>query len=540
MKYIAILSCVLLMFSLSHAEEQRLSLAHFFPQETQIYAESDFHSLAAIDALIEDLLRLFSAEEGSADEGAPFSLQDGWSALLPGDDSPAIWAERLGDRVALGIADFALATSTQLLALEITDFEDTRQLLEETLAAELTDGSFQRRILPGDAVRYQPESELLGIAYEIHADVLLIASASKAFRADGEATLWQNDALIRAYENGANDDPDAILLVDGEALLLRALGEAMAQPVFADGLPDLGQNWPVLIDAIGDAMLAFRQIDDTHLYEIVLNVSTNPNITESFPRIDHSWQIEDQMHIPTDWTLPSDTALAIIGNDLGADIEQLIATISAWAGWLNANGSLPMNLAWLVTLETLLPWLIRSETGLEWERDLLSWMRGPYVGMMKDEPPHFSLISGSEDSRATTSAFQQLRETLTFYDPDEAVYRPPLAMPPSWGSAPLEIHLRWDGQQAQLHTMPRRNPLSEPEPDAAIHHFLKHRLPAAQLWLYLNGERFADWAITIDPSFGVIQMLGEMSFTLRWDRPVFTIQWLFMIESFAPTPAPSL
>ncbi|MCY4106823.1 MAG: hypothetical protein OXG02_08985 [Chloroflexi bacterium] len=536
MKSFAILFCLFIVFSQSHAQEPGLSLARHFPQETQIYAESEFHSLAAIDAFSERLWALVSANES-----LPFSLHEGWSALLPGEASPATWAERLGDRVALGIADFAMATSTQLLALEITDFEATRQWLDDSLAAELSEGSIQRLVLPGRAVRYQPESELLGIAYEIHADVLLIASASKAFRAEDEATLWQNDALIRAYENGTTDGAAAILLVDGEALLLRALGEAMAQPAIAGSLPPLGQNWPVLIDAIGDAVLTFRHMAESQLYEIILNVTTNPKVEESFPSVEFSWLPEDELQLPTDWSLPPGTALAVSGNDLGNDLDQWMATISAWAGWLADSESLPPNLAWLATLETWLPWLIRSETGLEWESDLRAWMRGPYLALWEDEPPHFSLITRSVDSRAAETAFQQLRATLDFYDPGEAVFRPPLSLPPAWGSTPLAIHLQWDGQQAHLHATTEGNPSTEESgPDAAIHRFLNHRLPAAQLWLYLNGARLADWASAIDPSLGIIETLGDMSFALRWDWPVFTIQWLFESETFASPPTPSL
>ena len=525
LRIFALFSCLFLIISPSQAEERSLHLADHFPVDTQIYAESEISSLANIDSFIKRWLRIFS--EG---EAVLFSLVDGINSVIPGSQQPATTANFLGNRVAFGIAEFELATSTQLLALEIINRELARHWLEESLAAELENGALLHIELPQGVNRYQPESELLGTAYEIHEDVLLIASAAKAFRDVGESTLWENERLLSSYEKLPLLYYPSILLLEGETLLLRALGEAMVNPTIAEILPPLGRNWLTLIDALGDAAVGFRPIAGTQLFEVVLAIQTQPGHSDSLPKIEFSSVPQDELRI--DYTLPSpqDTALVLLGNNLGADVDQLLTTITSWSGWLASVDALPDDLFWLTTLKTILSFALRTTSELDWEKDLLEWMRGPYELTLKEGPPNFSLKSRSVNPMKTEASFQQLRETLNFYDPINDVFTPSLELPSSWEMNTLELQLFTDGQWAHLRQVPSEAPFPDQVNDSNIHRYLNHRLPNSQLFLFLEGEKLTEWAHAIDPSLANIIELGEMAISLQWQEPIIMIQWLYSMD----------
>lgn len=525
MKTFALLSCLFLIIIPSQAEELPLHLANHFPLDTQIYAESEISSLVTIDSFIQRWLRIFS------DDGEIlFSLEDGLNSIIPGNQQPATTANFLGNRVALGVAEFELATSTQLLALEITNKELARHWLEESLAAELENGSLLHIELPQGINRYQPESELLGTAYEIHEDVLLIASAAKAFRDVGEPTFWENERLVSSYEKLPLRDYPSILLLEGETLLLRALGEAMVNPAIAEILPPLGRNWLTLIDALGDAAVGFRPIVGTQLFEVVLTIQTKPSQSNSLPKIEFSSATQDELSIDPAIQLPQDTALLLFGNNLGTDIDQLLTTITSWSGWLAFINALPDDLVWLTTLKTLLSFALRTTSELDWEKDLLDWMRGPYELELKDEPPYFSLRTLSVNPLKTEASFRQLKGSLNFYDPINDMFIPSFELPSSWEINTLELQLFTDGQWAHLRQAPSDALVPNQEIDSNTHRYINHRLPNSQLFLFLEGEKLVEWAYAIDPSLANINELGEMAISLKWQEPIITAQWLFSMD----------
>ena len=525
MKIFALLSCLFLIINPSHAEELPLHLANHFPVDTQIYAESEISSLVTIDSFIQRWLRIFS------DDGEIlFSLEDGLNSVIPGNRQLATTANFLGNRVALGIAEFELATSTQLLALEITSNELARHWLEESLAAELENGALLHIELPQGVNRYQPESELLGTAYEIHEDVLLIASAAKAFRDVGEPTLWENERLLSSFEKLPMRDYPSILLLEGETLLLRALGEAMGNPAIAEILPPLGRNWLTLIDALGDAAVGFRPVVGTQLFEVVLTIQTKPGQSDSLPKIEFSSVTQDELSINPVIQFPQDTALMLLGNNLGADVDQLLTTIASWSGWLASINALPDDLVWLPTLKTMLSFALRTTSELDWEKDLLEWMRGPYELELKDEPPNFSLKTQSVNPSKTERSFQQLKGSLNFYDPINDMFIPSFELPSSWEIDTLELQLFTDGQWVHLRQAPSDALAPNQEIDSNIPRYLNHRLPNSQLFLFLEGEKLVEWAYAIDPSLANINELGEMAISLQWQEPIITIQWLFSMD----------
>ena len=533
MKRLTLLSCLFLLLGQSEAAERSLQLAHHFPMNTQIYAESKISSLTTIDTFIQRWLWVFSGSESLV-----LSLEDGLAAAFPGNREPIMAANFLGNRVAIGIAEFEQATSTQLLALKIDDSESARQWLEEALAVELQNGSLRQNALPQGAVRYQPDSELLGTAYEIHDDVLLIASAVTAFRTAGEPTLRENSRLLSAFTELPALDYPAILLLEGEMLLLRALGEAMAQPAIANILPPLGRNWLTLIAALGDAAVGFRPIAGTQLFEVVLAIQSRPSPPGNLPTLEFPSDPQDVLRIDTASQFPYDTALLILGHNLGADVEQLLGTISAWAGWFASYNALPDELAWLTTLETLLPFALRTTAQLSWDLDLLEWMRGPYEIVLRDEPPEFSLKTLSASPAKTKAVFQQLKEALDFYDPSDDVFQPAIALPASWGNDTLELQLFMAGQWAHLRQLPANILSANPPVHPTLHQYGIHRLPGSQLFLFLAGEKLEDWAAAIDPSLANLKDLGELALSLQWQEPIFMIQFLFMKDGFAPPHTP--
>ena len=493
--------------------------------DTQIYAESEISSLATIDSFIQRWLRIFS-ENGAI----LFSLENGLISVFPGSRQPATTADFLGNRVAFGIAEFELATSTQLLALEIVNHELARHWLEESLATELENGALLHIELPQGVNRYQPESVLLGTAYEIHEDVLLIASAAKAFRDVGEPTIWENERLLSSYEQLPMLDYPAILLLEGETLLLRALGEAMVNPTIAEILPPLGRNWLNLIDALGDAAVGFRPIAGTQLFEVILAIQNQPGQSDSLPKIEFSSLTQDELRIDFALPSPQDTALVLLGNNLGADVDQLLTTITSWSGWLASVDALPDDLIWLTTLKTLLSFALRTTSELDWEKDLLEWMRGPYVLTLKEGPPNFSLQTRSVNPLKTKASFQQLKESLNFYDPINDVFSPSLELPSSWEMNTLELQLFTDGQWAHLRQLPSDASVPDQELDSNIDRYLNHRLPSSQLFLFLEGGKLAEWAYAIDPSLANIKELGEMAISLQWQAPIIMIQWLYSMD----------
>ena len=525
MKIFALYSCLFLIISPSQAEERSLHLADHFPVDTQIYAESEISSLATIDSFIERWLRIFS--ENGADL---FSLENGLNSVIPGSRQPATTADFLGNRVAFGIAEFELATSTQLLALEIVNPELARHWLEESLAAEIENGALLHIELPQGVNRYQPESELLGTAYEIHEDVLLIASAAKAFRDVGEPTLWENERLLASYEQLPMLDYPAILLLKGETLLLRALGEAMVNPTIAEILPPLGRNWLTLIEALGDAAVGFRPIPGTQLFEVVLAIQIQPGQSDNLPKIEFSSVTQDELSIDFAFPSPQDTALVLLGNNLGADVDQLLTTITSWSGWLASVDALPDDLLWLTTLKTILSFALRTSSELDWGKDLLEWLRGPYVLTLKERPPNFSLQTRTANPMKTESSFQQLKETLNFYDPINDVFTPSLELPSSWEMNTLELQLFTDGQWAHLRQLPSDASVPDQELDSNIYRYLNHRLPSSQLFLFLKGEKLDEWAYANDPSLANIKELGDMAISLQWHAPIIMIQWLYSMD----------
>lgn len=509
------------------ATESPLQLATHFPTSTQIYAESELTSLAILDSFWQRFLPLFG------EEGNPFSLEKGLATILPDGLHPYEAASIYGNRVALGIADFELATSSQLLALEIVDPITARQLLEEAFAPELAGGSLRRIVQQNGNVRYLPESTLLGISYELRSNALLIASAAKAMRNEGEPSLLENERLLAAHDNLPPAEYETLLLVDGEALLLRALGEALVNPTLAEILPSLGRNWLTLITALGDGAIGLRRVSENQQYEIILAIRPIPNTTATFPRIEFTTVPQDEVTIDPTSQIPENTALALLGENLGTDVDQLVATIAAWAGWLTAADALPTDLGWLPTLDILLPLALRALTGLDLEEDLLSWMRGDYLLILEEQPPNFTLVSHSTDPVLTKITFENLRNSLDFYDPETDVFRPPLALPLAWVNRELALQLLIADKVAILKHVSAPVPATAPANTVNINtnvSLLTHRLPGSQLLLYFDAMHLANWLEAFDPALARIDALGRNAFALRWQDGLFTVQWLFSIE----------
>ena len=523
MKRLALLLCILLLSGRTRANEGPLQLARHFPANTQIYAESDLSALATLDSLLLRFLQPFIAA------GDLFSLEESLIAIVPGGLPPTEGAGIYGARVAIGVAQFELATSTQLLALEIRDPTAARQLLEQALAPELASGALRRISQPDGSLRYLTTSVLLGTAYELRADALLIATAASALLTEGAPTLLENERLLAAYANLPAADYEAALLIEGEVLLLRALGEAFVNPTLAKLLPPLGRRWPALISALGDGAFGLRRVGDDGLHQIDLAIRPRPDDAAGFPTIDFTAAPVDTITLELAPQIAAESALALIGSNLGADVDQLIATVAGWSGWLATADALPADLGWLPAIEALLPLALRALTELDLQEDLLAWLRGDYALILADEPPNFTLVSNSADPAATASTFEQLRASLEFYDPATDTFQPPLALPPAWAKSELALQLHIDGALASLKQGPiarltkMPNTTSDDETKAAL---LAHRLPGAQLLLYLDGARLATWLEAFDPTLARLDALGQAALSLRWRDGVFALRLL--------------
>lgn len=505
-------------------EDSPLRLARLFPRHTQIYAESEISALASLDELLGRLAHPFLP----AEDGQGLSLRASLDALLPGDVSLKEQSTLFGERIALGIARFELATSTQLLAIEIRDAGELRRLLDEALAEQLAEGELRVDESEQGRRRYLPASALLGSAYEIRADALLIASAASAFLAEDEATLRENQRLLAAHANLPAPPYDGVLLVDGEALLLRALGEALVDPALGELLPPLGRRWPMLIAALGDGALGFQRADADQPHRIDLALRPRPVAGADFPAISHAALPQDAIAAPMMAAIPAAPALALFGRNLGADIEQFLATITGWSGWLAAADALREDLLILPHLRSLLALALQTAAGLALEADLLAHLRGDYALYLSERLPDFALLSESADHGATAATFAQLRNSLEFYDAASDHFRPPLALPANWPAESLALWLGWQGETAVLrHGLPSAapgNPSFRENRSAMA--LVKARLPNSQTLLYLDGARLRDWLAAIDPALGTLAGLGEAALSLRWQEGVFALRLL--------------
>ena len=115
--------------------------------------------------------------------------------------------------------------------------------LEQALAPELASGALRRISQPDGSLRYLTTSVLLGTAYELRADALLIATAASALLTEGAPTLLENERLLAAYANLPAADYEAALLIEGEVLLLRAPGRSVREP----------GRWPSCCPRLGGA-----------------------------------------------------------------------------------------------------------------------------------------------------------------------------------------------------------------------------------------------------------------------------------------------
>ena len=383
---------------------------------------------------------------------------------------------------------------------------------------------------PAGSLRYLPASALLGTAYELRADALLISTAASALLAEGAPTLLENERLLAAYADLPAADYEAVLLIEGEALLLRALGEAFVNPTLAKLLPPLGRRWPVLISALGDGALGLRRIGDDELHQIDLVVRPRPNDTAGFPTIDFTTAPEDMITLNLTSRIDVESALALFGSNLGTDVDQLIATIAGWASWLAAVDALPADLGWLPAIEALLPLALRALTELDLQKDLLAWLRGDYALILADKPPNFSLVSDSIDPAVAASTFEQLRASLDFYEPETDTFRPPLVLPSAWATSELALQLQIDAslallmQEAATH-LPA-TPAIAISDDQTVAALLAHRLPDAQLLLYLDGARLAGWLEAFEPTLARLDALGQVALSLRWQDGVFALRLL--------------
>ena len=499
-----------------------LRLAHLFPQNTQIYAESDLSALNSLDVL----LRRLSQPLLPAADGQGLSLRGSLEALLPGEIS--LQAHLFGDHIALGIARFELATSTQLLAIEIRDPAALRQLLDEALADRLATGELRIVDEAADRRRYMPASALLGSAYEIGADALLIASAASAFRPEGEPSLRDNQRLLATREDLPAPPYDATLLIDGEALLLRALGEALADPLLADLLPPLGRRWPNLIAAVGDGALGFRKGRADQPHRIDLAIRPRPVPGADFPAISYPAPPLDVISASLAAEIPSAPALALFGRHLGADIDQLLATVSGWANWLAAADALRDDLQILPRLRSLLALALRASAGLALDADLLAHLRGDYAFYLNERPPGFALLSESADREEIAAAFAQLRSSLAFYDASRDRFRPSLALPAIWPAQSLALWLGWQGEYAGISHEPWSAAPDRPSfrDDQTAMALVAARLPGSQLLLYLDGARLRKWLLALDPGLAPLAGLGEAAFSFRWQDGIFALRLL--------------
>ena len=209
-------------------------------------------------------------------------------------------------------------------------------------------------------------------------------------------------------------------------------------------------------------------------------------------------------------------------------ISSSLRSLVGRVGWRRRTRYL-LILGWLPAIDALLPLALRTLTELDLQEDLLAWLRGDYALILTDEPPNFTLVSNSADPAATASTFEQLRASLEFYDPATDTFRPLLALPPAWAKSELALQLHIDGALASLKQGPiarltkMPNTTSDDETKAAL---LAHRLPGAQLLLYLDGARLATWLEAFDPTLARLDALGQAALSLRWRDGVFALRLL--------------